>query len=90
MKALATTYVVISEKSSALGKLVYLSIAVRHPETRRDMQRLNKVEIHMREMCWREVETHEREPYVPRYLGMLAGRTRTWPCNLLTSGSTKL
>jgi len=50
------------------------------PENRRHGQRPYQVNMHLRETCRREVETPERGLHVPRYLGLLAGCTRTCPC----------
>ena len=36
--------------------------------------------MHMRETCRREVETPESGLHMTRYLGLLAGCTRTCPC----------
>ena len=50
------------------------------PEARRDRQRPDHVDTHMRETCRREVQTPERGLHVSRYLGSLAGCTRACPC----------
>jgi hypothetical protein len=49
------------------------------PETRKDRQGPDQVDMHMRETCRREVETPERGLYVPPYLGTLVECTRACP-----------
>jgi hypothetical protein len=50
------------------------------PEAKRDRQRPDQVDMHMRKTCRREVEIPKRGLYVPRYLGTLAACTTMCPC----------
>ena len=50
------------------------------PEARRHRQSPYQGNMHMRETCRPEVETPKRGLHVPRYLGSLAGCTRSCPC----------
>jgi len=78
-KALATASAVLSDSGSLRPTGVSVDGSETVPETRRNRQRPEQVDMHMWETCRREVETPERGLHVPRYLGLLAGCTRACP-----------
>jgi hypothetical protein len=79
-RALVTASVVMSDRGSALGQRVYLSMAVRHYRKPEETHNGPTTSICTRETCQQEVETSKRGLYVPRYLGSLAGCARAYPC----------